>query len=220
MQKVIKGLILAAFLIAGTGMPVCADQTGQWDKIEERLEILTAWKMTELNIDRPTIEKILDVRRKFISQRKAFRKELAQDFQKLRLLLSDEKAKADEKEIGKVLEDIRQKRRQLQALMDEQFGEVAKFLSVRQQAELVLFLKDFHKEIRSLLQPLPGPSGGPPPDRGRRPHVGRPSDGAKGPPGSPRLSEDGAGISTPSVAPGAPGSPNSHNDPEDFAEDR
>jgi hypothetical protein len=221
MQKVIIGLILSAFLTAGAVTAVCADQTGQRDKIEERLEIVTAWKMTELNIDRPTIEKILEVRRKFISQKKAFRKELDQDFQKLRLLLKDEKAKTDEKEIGQVLDDIRQKRRQLQGLMDEQFREVAKFLSVRQQAELVLFLKDFHKEIRSLLRPLPGPSGGPSSDRGRGPRGGSPSGGAMGPPGPPPTPQErGTGLSMPSMAPGTRDVPNGHNDLEDAAEDR
>ena len=98
-------------------------------------------------------------------RKKPLRKELDQDFQKLRLLLKDEKAKTDDKEIGQVLDDVRQKRRQLQSLMDEQFREVAKFLSVRQQAELVLFLKDFHKEIRSMLRPTSGPAGGPSSDR-------------------------------------------------------
>jgi hypothetical protein len=160
MQQVILGLVAATLLFTGAGTAVCADRTSQRDKIEERLETITAWKMADLNMDKPTIEKILDVRRQFVSQRKALRKGIDQDFQKLRLLVKDESAKADDKEIGQVLEDIREKRRQLQTLMDEQFKEVAKFLTARQQAELVLFLKDLHRENRFQPGPDPGRSGG------------------------------------------------------------
>ncbi len=183
MQKLIMGVVAAGILLLGVSAAVCAERPEAQDKIEERLEIITAWKMMErLNLDPPTAEKILGLRRKFVSQRNAIKKELGQDFQKLRSFLKDQTGKADDKEIGQVLQNIREKRKQLQVLMDEQFVEVSKYLSVRQQAELVLFLKDFHQEIRSLLRPPVGT----PPDRGVGPRGGPPNDGAMGPSGPPR----------------------------------
>ena len=55
--------------------------------------------------------------------------------------------------MAKVLGRIRDKRLRIKGLFDEQYNEVSKVLSVRQRAQLVLFLKDFHKEIRSILRP-------------------------------------------------------------------
>ena len=44
-------------------------------KFEERLELLTMWKMMEaLNLDKPTAEKIMEIRHKFVGQRKALQR--------------------------------------------------------------------------------------------------------------------------------------------------
>jgi hypothetical protein len=59
MQKLIMGVVAAGILLLGVSAAVCAERPEAQDKIEERLEIITAWKMMErLNLDPPTAEKI------------------------------------------------------------------------------------------------------------------------------------------------------------------
>jgi Spy/CpxP family protein refolding chaperone len=112
------------------------------------------WKMMEaLNLDKPTAEKIMEIRHKFVDQRKALQREIGDDFRTLRQLLRDTAGTTSDDELTKVLTRIHDKRLRIKGLFDEQYNEVSKVLTVRQRAELVLFLKDFHKEIRSILRP-------------------------------------------------------------------
>ena len=179
MRKLIIALIAMGFLMAGTGVALCFQHERKNGKFEERLEILTMWKMMEaLNLDKPTAEKIMEIRRKFVGQRKALEREIAEDFRTLRQLLRDDAGKASDDELAKVLASIRDNRLRTKGLFDEQYNEVSKVLSVRQRAELVLFLKDFHKEIRSILRPPR--TDGIPQDRGMVP---RRHSGSAGPPG-------------------------------------
>ncbi len=178
MLRLIMGVVTAGFLFLGLSAGLCSERPEPQDKPADRLETIATWKMLErLDLDQPTAEKMLDLRRKFVSHRKDIKKELEQDFQKLRSLLKDETSKANDKEIAQVLQNIREKRKRLQMMMDEQFAEVSKVLSVRKQAELVIFFKDFHQEIRSLIRP----PAGRPLDRGTGPKGNSGRDGAIGP---------------------------------------
>ncbi len=178
LRKLIIALMAIGFLTAGTGVALCFEHERQNSKFEERLEILTMWKMMEaLNLDKPTAEKIMEIRRKFVGQRKALEREIAEDFRTLRKLLREEPSKAVDDELEKTLGGIREKRLKMKGLFDDQYNEVSKILSVRQRAELVVFLKEFHKEIRSILRPPRTDS--PSQDRGmmpRRPPVPRESE--------------------------------------------
>jgi hypothetical protein len=170
LRKLIIALIAIGFLIAGTGVARCFERDRQNGKLEERIELLTMWKMMEaLNLDRPTAEKIMEIRHKFVGQRKALELEIREEFRTLRKLLREDPSKTVNDELEKVLGRIRDKRLKIKGLFDEQYSEVSKVLSVRQRAELVLFLKDFHKEIRSILRQQ-GPAGVPQ-DRGLMPRL-------------------------------------------------
>jgi hypothetical protein len=154
LRKLIIALVAIGFLMAGTGVALCFDRDRQSGKLEERIELLTMWKMMEaLNLDKPTAEKIMEIRRKFVNPRKALQVEIREEFRTLRELLRENPTKAVDDELEKTLGRIRDKRLTIKGLFDEQYTEVSKVLSVRQRAELVLFLKDFHKEIRSILRP-------------------------------------------------------------------
>jgi hypothetical protein len=186
LRKLIVAMIAIGFLMAGTGVAICFERDRQNSKLEERIELLTMWKMMEaLNLDKPTAEKIMAIRRKFVDQRKALQVELHEEFRTLRKLLQQEPTKAVDDELEKVLGRIRDKRLKMKGLFDEQYSEVSKVLSVRQRAELVLFLKDFHKEIRSILRSS-GPAGAPQ-DRGLMP---RRLPGLRGPEPSHDLDEE------------------------------
>jgi hypothetical protein len=87
----------------------------------------------------------------------------------MRQQLSDSSKPADEKELSRLLANVREKRQELQRLREQQYEDVSKVLTIRQRAQLVLFFKDFRKDLRSLLRPPHAPGGvpekgmGPPP---------------------------------------------------------
>lgn len=147
------------------------------EKIQERLEFLTMWKMMEaLDLDKQTADKIMEIRKKFLSRRKEIQQSLANDFQTLRDILKSPRGQEDPNKLGSIIADVREKRKKLETLQDELYNEVSSLLTVRQQAELILFLKDFQKELRQMIRPKPGPGApslppgmGPPQgDRSRR----------------------------------------------------
>jgi len=143
------------------------------DRGQEKLEIITMWKMMEaLDLDKETADKIFDIRRKYLEKKRELRNDLQADFRKLRDLLSESSETVAEGTLKQLLTTIREKRKKLQSLWGEQYDEVSKVLSVRRQAQLMLFLKDFRKEIQSLLRPRGlGPPRGPGSGRWRnRPH--------------------------------------------------
>ena len=130
--------------------------------------------MEALNMDKPTAEKIMAVRHKSVMERKTLQKKIAQDFQKVRELLREDSSRVTDDALAGLLQDIRDNRVKIQGLFDEYYNEVSKLLSIRQQAELMLFLKDFHNEIRAGLRSANPPglqydkNMAPPPSPARR----------------------------------------------------
>jgi len=158
-RRFLIGSFILVFLLISVGIAVGLERERRDAKFEERLELLTMWKMMEaLNLDKPTAEKIMEIRHKFVDQRKALQREIGDDFRTLRQLLRDTAGTTSDDELAKVLARIRDKRLRIKGLFDEQYNEMSKVLTVRQRAELVLFLKDFHKEIRSILRPPGSPN--------------------------------------------------------------
>jgi len=152
----ICALVLAAGLLFCWGIEVPAMAKDQKrDKREERMEILTMWRMMqELDLDKELADRIFSIRKEFLVKRKELRKELSRDFDKLRKSLEAGPGIADDKELKSLLDGIRQKRKKLQSLWEKQYEEVSKILSVRQQAKLMLFLKDFRRELRMIRRTL------------------------------------------------------------------
>jgi Spy/CpxP family protein refolding chaperone len=166
------------------------------EKAREHFEMLTMWRMMDaLDLDKVTGEKVFDIRRKFTAEKKATEKELRQDLETLRTLFHDDSAKPDDKELARLIKSVRDKRKKLENLQDQQYDEIAKVLTVRQQAQLLIFMKDFQDEIRAFLHrpmmPPPGPPPGPPPfqrEPGSSPPPGGPPPGhgpGPGPGGDP-----------------------------------
>jgi Spy/CpxP family protein refolding chaperone len=187
-----RHLLLVAMLVFGLALslaaaPVCAQQAKDKDKFLDRLETLTIWKMMEaLDLDKTTGNKVMEIRNKFLSERKQLKNGLNQDLGRLRELLQKPPNTADDPELARIVQDVREKRKRLMELFDEQYNEVAKVLSVRQQAQLIVFLKDFGKEIHAILaQPSRAPREPGAEDHFRKP-LGPPPPGAGPPPGQPR----------------------------------
>jgi Spy/CpxP family protein refolding chaperone len=163
MRAVSVFLALLALLLNAPTQPVRAEQRDP-GKSQERLEFLTMWKIMEaLDLDKATGDKIWEIRKKSLVERKALQSSLYEDFRNLKRILKDTpRGQENDKELTDILASIREKRRRLQALGENLYDELSKVLTVRQRAELVVFLKDFRKEMREMLRPL-GPPGGPSP---------------------------------------------------------
>jgi Spy/CpxP family protein refolding chaperone len=160
------------------------------EKIQERLEFFTMWKMMEaLDLDKQTADKIMEIRKKFLSGRKEIQKSLANDFQILKDILKTPRGQEDPNKLKPIIADVRQKRTKLEALQDEYNKEVSSLLTVRQQAELILFLKDFQKELQQMIRPRPGPGAPAPPGMGP-PQGDRSRRQPPGPPGMWRDFDD------------------------------
>ena len=175
MCRIIVALFAVGVFLLGATSLFAAGLEQKWDgdKVQDRIETLTKWKLIErLDLDQTTADKLLEIRHKFLSQRKSLQKGLSEDFQALRKQLSDSSKPEDEKELTRILQDIREKRKELQDLREQQHDAVSKVLTLRQRAQLVLFFKDFHRDLRSLLRPSQAPGGMPEKGMGQ-PGIGR-----------------------------------------------
>ncbi len=153
------------------------------DKFHERIETLTMWRMMQaLDLDTETSKKILQIRGKFLSQRKELRSSLHQAYQDLKEYLKEEQSKENDMKLAATIDKIRKTRKELRAVWEQQFDAVAKVLPVRKQAELVIFMRDFRKEIKAMLSGPGGRPQRPPFDRGYHRGPGGPTGEPGGPP--------------------------------------
>jgi len=179
------------------------------EKHGERLEIITMWKMMEtLNLDRQTAEKILELRRSINAEKKSIERELEADFDALRKELA-KAAGSNDQELNRIIQAIRTKHKQWKDLKDKQYNELTKILTVRQQAQLFVFLKDFAKELREMLRP-PGRPPGLGPRMGEGPPRPHNLPGEVPPPGPP-----GRLAAHPGHPPGPPAAPGGGSDLDD-----
>lgn len=153
MRAGLAGLMVVALVLAG-GQGVLAQERPQnVHKFHDRLEWMTMWKLMEaLDLDKPTADKVYEIRRKFLGKKKELVKEIRSEIGSLRQMLQDKSGNVTDEKLAQQIQSIRNKRKQLDALMDEQFAELSKILTVRQQAKLVVFIKDFREEIRGMFR--------------------------------------------------------------------
>jgi hypothetical protein len=153
MRPVVAAAMLCVLAFCLSGNALSSGHPKNSDKIREKIEFMKMWKMLDvLNLDKATADKILDIRRKYVARKKRLRRALNEDFRQLRRQLRKTPRGSDNAELKRLIESIRQTRQKMRALWNEQYEEVAKHLSIRQQAELLIFLRDFHREIRSMLR--------------------------------------------------------------------
>ncbi|MBI5569731.1 MAG: hypothetical protein HY914_07285 [Desulfomonile tiedjei] len=185
MHFVWTALITAGLLLAGCADGVFAQPPKDRDKSRERLEIVTMWKLMEaLDLDKATADRIFEIRRKFVTQRDTLEKEVRQDIETLRDKIRQEPGKTDDAELSRLLKSVREKRKKLHSLRDEQYEEVSKVLTPLQQAQMVVFFKDFYREIRGMVY-RDGPGamremGKQPPGEAPRPFTDRPGSPFQG----------------------------------------
>lgn len=188
MRIFLRALSCALLIALGIAPIAHAQQTRGNDRQWEKIEVYTMWKMIDaLNLDSATADKILAIRHQFLARRKEIKKALDKDLDALRQSLNA--PSTDDAELARLIQSVREKRKELVNLHGEQYDEVAKILPLRKQAELILFFKDFRKELRALRGPQPPGKAGPlgPPNGPPLPGPGPlgPGPGGLRPPGLP-----------------------------------
>jgi hypothetical protein len=158
MRTVLTGLLVAGLVIAGGQGALAQEHPSEHAKYRDRVEWMTMWKLMEaLDLDKSTADKVYEIRREFIGQKKELIKEIGAEIDSLRQALLDRSSNVTDDELNQKIQSIRGKRKKLEAILDEQFTELSKVLTVRQQAKLVVFMKDFREELRALFgRPRPG----------------------------------------------------------------
>lgn len=150
---------------------VSASRDTRRERLQERIETLTMWKMMEaLDLDKATADKVFAIRRKYLRERSKLQEAVRKDIDRLRYLLRESRQVPGDDELSGLINSILENRKKLRELWEKQYIDVSKVLSVRQQAELVLFLKDFRRELQQILgRGRPGGPGEFRGERGRRP---------------------------------------------------
>ncbi len=99
MRAVLTGLMVVALVFAGGQGVFAQERPKNLHKFHDRLEWMTMWKLMEtLDLDKPTADKVYEIRRKFLGQRKELVKEIGAEIESLRQLLQDKSGKVtDEK---------------------------------------------------------------------------------------------------------------------------
>jgi hypothetical protein len=186
MKKMTIAVVMSAALCLCVGTAMAEQPKGRQilgtprdvDKAIEHFEMGIMWRMMEaLDMDKTTAEKVFDVRRRFAEEQKAIFQELAKEMESLRAKLQEKTAQPNEKKLLGFINSIRDKRKRLESLRDRQYDEISQVLSVVQQAQLLIFTKEFRDEIRAFVHRPLMPAGGPPP-----PPPGMGADPLGGPP--------------------------------------
>lgn len=152
---------------------------GERSKDDARIELLWKWNMMKaLDLDNDIAEKIFQIREEILTERKKLRAEVGADLKKIGGLLQAPPSEEVTKELATTLDRIRKNRDRLKTLWDEHYDRVSELLTVRQQAQLILFMKDFRRTLKFLRQKGRHQRGGPPPPPG----PGHGMDRRSGPP--------------------------------------
>ena len=184
MRAALTALVVACLVVA-SGQGLCAQEKPKdHAKFQDRIEWMTMWKLMEaLSLDRETADKVYEIRREFLGQKRTLVKEINAEIETLKQELEADADNISDAQLAEKIKSIREKRKKLEGLLDEQFGKLSEVLSIRQQAKLVVFMKDFREELRAMFRG-PGPRG---------PHPPPPRMGFPPPPGPPPPLDSEAG---------------------------
>ena len=149
----ISVLLLAAAQVTGQRLE------GRPQFSAQRMELLRLWRLVdELKIDEAQAEKLFPVWSRHRRQRQELQAERKRMAAELRDLLDGDDVDdgALEKRIGEI-RDLDKKRGELETTMN---SELAKLLSVRQQARFLLFNQQFRGDLKEIIQGLHDRSSG------------------------------------------------------------
>ena len=124
------------------------DKQGKRAKVEERLELMLMWKLSEeMDLDEKTGAKFFPIVKKHERERKEILHRLKKTKKGLRQALKEEQ---DEKLAG-LLADLKENTKKLTSLKDQEHDALKGVLSTRQLTQYILFRERFGRKIRDIV---------------------------------------------------------------------
>ena len=158
----------------GEDGPPPPDDEETRERVEERIRIMRAWRLTEaLELEEDVALQLFTLLDDFDTRMAPEQAALGESGQQLRSML-DEGSGTDE-EIAALLAGIMETHLRLEQLRIDLIASSGAFLSPRQQAALMLFLPDFDRQIREMVRDTRRQR------RRVREHRDGPPDGIRGP---------------------------------------
>lgn len=115
------------------------------DKVRKRIETLKMWKLTEaLSLNEETAAKFFPVLNKYDRKRMKIGSEMKKDMLQLRQSVDT----ASENELEVIILRLRNHHKKLQEISSEELSKLRDILSVRDMGRLILFKRDFKKDMR------------------------------------------------------------------------
>ena len=121
----------------------------QMERVRKRIETMKIWKLTKaLDLDEKTAARLFPLLNKYDKKRAEIERDIKDNMMDLREALEDEK----ESKLRDLIERLEKSHKALQSLNDEERAELKQILTVGQQAKYLIFLQEFNREIRRIIE--------------------------------------------------------------------
>ncbi len=120
-------------------------------RVHDKLRLMRMWKLTEyLNLDEETGAKLFPVLNRYDDQRLALNEERVGMLKDIKEELNKETP--DEKKLGEFLAKSEELHLKMEKLNQDEWNELKKVLSVKQQAKMLLFYRSFDRELYRMMR--------------------------------------------------------------------
>ena len=152
-----KGFWVLLLMVALGSSEVWADSSkegkGVYEKTREKIQMIKMLKLTEsLKMDRDQSARFFAVDSQYEEAKRRFHREIHEDIQKLRNLIRD--TNPPDRELRDIVARIKNRKRDIDELMNKQTEEELNLLKPEQQARYLLFQIDFRREMDNLIREI------------------------------------------------------------------
>ena len=120
-------------------------------RIHDRVRLLRMWKCTEyLKLDEETGAKFFPIMNRYDDQRLALNEERVGVLKDIKAEL--DKETPDDKKLGELIGKAEELRRKMEKLNQDEWNELKKVISIKQQAKLLLFYRDFDRDLYRMVR--------------------------------------------------------------------
>lgn len=120
-------------------------------RVHDKVRLMRMWKLTEyLNLDEETGAKLFPILNRYDDQRLALNEERVGQLKEIKAEL--DKETPDEKKLGQLLTKAEELRLKMEKINQDERNELKKVLSVKQQAKLLLFYRNFDRELYRMMR--------------------------------------------------------------------
>jgi Spy/CpxP family protein refolding chaperone len=151
--------VIMVFCLLATGTVVAAPgayaqfpedepSSAKREQIRKRIETLRMWKLTEeLDLDEKTSAKLFPVISKYDKQRAKLQHTIRTDMRELSKAVQSDK----DADYQGMLDRLEKNHKEMQRIEDDEMKELKTILTVKQQAQYLLFHMKFKREIRRMI---------------------------------------------------------------------